>query len=90
MLAELAGIGLVVIETRSASRALERWRERTGPLEGPGAFQRMIMPPHLRQPEDDRVLEHLLGSQVNRRAAVVLLVTGVVIGSVGNFLSLSW
>jgi len=90
--AELSGIWLIVREARGARVALQRWR---GPasVDDPimRAFRhRDVMSAHMQQESDDEVIALLLGNQANRSAAVLLLVVGVVIGTLGNFLSLSW
>lgn len=90
--AELGGICLVVQEARTARHALEQWR---GPasVNDPvmRAFRhRVVQTVHIQQEADDEVIALLLGNQANRLAAVVLLVAGVVVGTLGNFLSLSW
>jgi hypothetical protein len=80
--AELSGIALVVTEGRRAQAALRRWRDANPNNNPDGAFGQQL--------ELNGVMEHLLGSQANRRAAVALLVLGVVAGTLGNYLSLSW
>jgi hypothetical protein len=94
LIAELAGIGLVLQEASKAQEALKRWR---GPasvreLDAPmAAFRRRdILTAHVQQEADDEVIALLLGNQANRRLAVVLLFGGVSVGTLGNFLSLSW
>jgi|1185.fasta_scaffold205340_2 hypothetical protein len=69
---ELAAIGLLVRESRRARRVLGRWRNAP-----PGVSR----PPEL-------FLDQLLANRFDRSAAVVLLVTGVATGALGNFLSL--
>ncbi|MGY1845527.1 hypothetical protein [Modestobacter sp. SYSU DS0875] len=93
-LAELAGIWLVVKEARNAQQALRRW---SGPLSARdvdpvrAAFRRRdVTIAHMQQEADGEVIAHLLGSQARQRTAILLLVVGVVVGALGNFLSLSW
>lgn len=93
--AEILGIVLVVTEIRKAQDTLRKWR---GPAsvrdldEGPlRVFRwRDQVLTGAQQDADDEVIAHLLGSQTNRWTAVGLLVAGVVLGTLGNFLSLSW
>jgi hypothetical protein len=93
-LAELSGILLIVREAQAAQRALKEWR---GPasvkdLDGSSAAfrRRDVTLAHYQQEADDVVIAHLLGSQAKRWAAVALLFVGVLAGTLGNFLSLSW
>lgn len=90
--AEIGGILLVVHEARRRRQELRHWQQHTGgrvtdPMD---AWKRTLMPQHLRQDADDQALEHMLRTGANPRLAVSLLIVGVVLGTVGNFLSLSW
>jgi hypothetical protein len=73
VVAELAGLALVIREARRASRALRRWQD-LAPASG--------------QQELREVVRGLLGNSFDRTAAAVLLVTGVVLGGIGGILSL--
>jgi hypothetical protein len=52
--------------------------------------RRSIQLAHYQQGADDEVIAHMLGSQANRWTAVGLLAGGILTGTLGNFLSLSW
>jgi hypothetical protein len=94
LLAELAGIALIVRNGRAARRVLTDWSRPAGTAaaEGPRTVfrQRSAQLAHSQLEVDERVLEHVLDSQARWGMAAGLLVTGVVVGSLGNFLSLSW
>lgn len=91
--AEIAGIRLVVKEARRAQEALRRWRgpvsvELSGAM---AAFHRRdVVTTSIQQEADDEVIAHLLGSQAHRWTAVALLSVGILVGALGNFLSLPW
>jgi hypothetical protein len=70
---ELAGFALLARESRRARLVLRTWRAVQGNPDAP------------RAPE---LLDQLLENRFDRSAAVVLLVTGVIAGAIGNFLSL--
>lgn len=90
---ELWGIGLIVREARSANNVLLQYLSRTAPLDSPvlEVFRRRDPgSAHDRQDASEMAVQHLLGSKANARLAVTLLVAGVLIGALGNYLSLSW
>ena len=78
VLAQLGGIALLVKEARRAGRVLGRWRAANPPGREPAGAQAEL----------SDVVEHLLLDRFDRMAAVALVMTGVVAGAVGNFLSL--
>jgi len=94
LVAELAGIRLVVRNGQTAQRALREWsRPKTTPdADGPMAVLRRgnTELAHLQLEADEGVLEHVLASQARWGLAVGLLVGGAAVGALGNFLSLSW
>ncbi|MDP9428481.1 MAG: hypothetical protein M3Q47_06195 [Actinomycetota bacterium] len=80
VLAQLAGLALIVKEVQRTGRALARWRairEEAGKADSSG-----------QRGELGAVVDHVLGNQFDRTSAVVLLVIGVVVGALGNLLSL--
>jgi len=78
LVAEVGGILLLVIETRRTGRALRRWRQVEPAEEGLFAKQRQL----------DDLVDVLAGNPVDRGMAVALLAVGVVVGTVGNLLTL--
>jgi len=79
LVAQLAGLVLVIREARRAGRALRRW-QAANPAQNPeGSLGQ--------QTRVDEVVTALLGNPLDRWTAVLLLVLGVVVGGVGNFLS---
>jgi hypothetical protein len=78
LLAEVAGILLLVVEGRRTGRALRRWRHVEPADEGLFAKQRQL----------DGLVDVLVGSSFDRGTAVALLALGVVVGTVGNLLTL--
>jgi hypothetical protein len=80
LVTELTGLVLVIREARRAGRALRRW-QAANPAQNPqGALAQ--------QTHVNEVVAALLGNPVDRWTAVLLLVVGVVVGGLGNFLSL--
>ena len=79
-LAQLAGLALLVKEVQRTGRALARWRA-TWEEAGEADSSRL-------RSELGAVVDHLLGNRFDRRSAVVLLVIGVVVGALGNLVSL--
>ena len=73
--AEVTGIALLAKEARASRRAVARWRAERDAAGQP------------RRGLDDLVGE-LLGNRFDRGAAVALLALGVVVGAIGDFLSL--
>lgn len=91
MLTELAGVWLIVREIRNAEQVLRSWQGPSSANEVMAILRRRsIQTAHYQQEADEQVIAHLLGSQTNRWTAVALLVTGICLGTLGNFLSLSW
>jgi hypothetical protein len=78
LVAEVAGLLLLVIESRRTGRALQRWRQLDPDEEGLFAKQRQL----------DELVDVLAGNPFDRGAAVALLVLGVVVGTIGNLLTL--
>jgi hypothetical protein len=78
LFAEVAGILLLVVEGRRTGRALRRWRQVEPEDEGLFAKQHQL----------DGLVDVLAGNPVDRGTAVALLVIGVVVGTVGNLLTL--
>ena len=78
LLAELAGIALLVKEGRRTGRALRRWRQVDPADEGLFAKQRQL----------DGLVDVLTGNPFDRGTAVALLAVGVVLGTVGDLLTL--
>ena len=80
-LAELAAVLLVVREARVASGVMRNWEEADNPLNmGQGTWAQVLL--------INRVVRVLLDARVRVTSAVVLLVLGIVAGTVGNFLTL--
>jgi hypothetical protein len=78
LVAEVCALVLLAREWRAVSRALRRWRNlRRAGGEQPAGLDDL-----------DGLVDHLLDNPFDRSAAVVLLVVGVVVGTVGNILSL--
>jgi hypothetical protein len=73
MSAQLAGIALLVRETRRTRVGLRRWRDARPPG---------------RQEDRDALVAELLGNQFDRTSALVLLAIGVVAGALGHLLDL--
>jgi hypothetical protein len=78
LVAEVAGLLLLVAEGRRTGRALRRWREVDPADEGLFAKQRQL----------DTLVDVLTGRPFDRGTAVALLAIGVVVGTVGNLLTL--
>jgi hypothetical protein len=78
LVAEVAGLLLLVAESRRTGRALRRWREVDPEDEGLFAKQRQL----------DTLVDVLAGRPFDRGTAVALLVVGVVVGTAGNLLTL--
>jgi|GEM_PF-6810932 len=78
LLAELAGIALLVKEGRRTGRALRRWRQVAPEDEGLFAKQRQL----------DALVDVLAGNSFDRGTAVALVALGVVLGTVGDLLTL--
>jgi hypothetical protein len=78
--AELIGIGLIVAEVRHSQVTLVRWRQAnpTGDSGGSYAQLRLV----------NEIVSGLLGNRRRRILSVVLLVAGLLFGTVGNFASL--
>jgi hypothetical protein len=78
--AELGGV-LIVREARSTAMVLRRWRQADSPAnQGQGTYGQQSLV--------NEVVRTLLGARVRITSAVVLLVVGIVAGTVGNFLTL--
>lgn len=82
LVAELWGIALLVDEARKANAAIRRWRAANPRGNPEGSYGQGL--------QLNDLMEMLLGNQGSRRKAIILLVTGVVVGAAGNFLSLTW
>ncbi|MCU1613131.1 MAG: hypothetical protein JWO98_671 [Frankiales bacterium] len=80
--AELRGICIVVEEGKRTAAILRRWRGANPAGHQGGSLAQLEAL--------NGVLTELLEGQANRRRAVQLLVAGVMVGALGNFLSLSW
>lgn len=78
LLTELAGIVLLVVEGRRTGRALRRWREARPGGEGLFAERRQLA----------TLVDVLSGNPFDRGMAVGLIAVGVVVGTVGNLLTL--
>jgi hypothetical protein len=76
LVAELSAIALLAREGRAAGRVLRRWYDAPRPGD------------ERQRPSLDAALQQLLVNRFDRGAAVFLLVLGVVVGTVGNLLSL--
>jgi hypothetical protein len=78
LVCELAGLALLVTEGRHTGSALRRWRDVDPADEGLFAKQRQL----------DVLADVLAGNSFDRSTAVALLAVGVVVGTVGNLLTL--
>jgi hypothetical protein len=78
LLAEVAGLLLLVADGRRTGRALRRWRQVDPDDEGLFAKQHQL----------DALVDVLTGNAFDRATAVALLVLGVVVGTIGNLLTL--
>jgi hypothetical protein len=78
LLAEVAGLLLLVADSRRTGRALRRWRQVDPDDEGLFAKQHQL----------DALVDVLTGNAFDRATAVALLVLGVVVGTIGNLLTL--
>lgn len=78
LLTEVAGLVLLVGEARRTGRALRRWRQVEPDDEGLFAKQRQL----------DDLVDVLAGNPFDRGVAVALLVLGVVVGTIGDLLTL--
>jgi len=78
LLCELAGLLLLVADGRRTGRALRHWRQ-VDPADQ-GLF--------VKQQQLDALVDVLQGRPFDRGTAVALLVIGVVVGTVGNLLTL--
>jgi hypothetical protein len=78
LLAEVAGLLLLVADGRRTGRALRRWRQVDPDDEGLFAKQHQL----------DALVDVLAGNAFDRATAVALLVLGVVVGTIGNLLTL--
>lgn len=90
-LAELAGIVLIVREGRQAQRVYRGYLDSTR-LPGDSVMrvfmERSVQSSHYRLDAAERVVDHLLNSKARWGTAAVLLLAGVLFGTVGNFLGL--
>ena len=78
LVTEVAGIVLLLADHRRTGRALRRWREVDPADEGLFA----------RQSQLDALVDLLTGNGFDRVMGVALLVTGIVVGTAGNLLTL--
>ena len=80
-LAELGGVWLVVREGMTAHRKLLEWELADNPVnEGKGTWNQVALV--------NGVVRVLLGARAGIAWAVALLVVGIVMGTVGNYLTL--
>jgi hypothetical protein len=80
-LAEVGGVLLVVGEARKAVAVLRAWEAADNPLNmGQGTWAQVLLM--------NRVVRALLDARVRVTSAVVLLLVGVIAGTLGNFLTL--
>ena len=78
LFAEVVGILLLVAESRRTGRALRRWRQVEPDDEALFARQRQL----------DDLVDVLVGNPFDRGVAVALLALGVVVGTIGDLLTL--
>jgi hypothetical protein len=79
--AELGSVVVIVREVRTAARVLRRWERADNPAnQGPGTWAQVLLV--------NEVVRTLLDARVRIASAVVLLVVGILVGTVGNFLTL--
>jgi hypothetical protein len=78
LVAEITAVLVLFREGRRTGRALRRWRDEDPEHDALLARQRRL----------DAIVDVLLGNELDRSAAVVLLLVGIVVGAIGNFLSL--
>ena len=89
--AELAGIVLIVREGRQARLVYLSYLKSTQVPSDPVMrvfMERSIQSSHYRLDAAERVVDHLLSTKARWVAAAVLLLAGVLFGTVGNFLGL--
>lgn len=76
--AELAGILLVVLESKRAGQVLRTWRA-ANPNDNPkGSWDQVMLL--------NGIVDELLDGQKNRRLAITLVVAGAVLGAAANLL----
>lgn len=78
LLTEIAGILLLLADSRRTGRALRRWRQVDPGDEALFARQQQL----------DALVDVLVGNPFDRVTAVALLVIGIVAGTVGDLLTL--
>lgn len=79
--AERGVVVLIVREARRTATVLRRWQQADSPAnQGQGTYDQQLLV--------NEVVRTLLGARVRITSAVVLLVVGIVTGTVGNFLTL--
>jgi hypothetical protein len=79
-MAQLGGIALLVQQAQSARSELAAWEAANPERHEAGSFDQLM--------KLNPIVQRLLGDQTRPRQAVVLIVVSVVVGTVGNFLTL--
>lgn len=80
-LAELGGVALIVREAVTAKRVLTKWEAADNPAnDGAGTWDQAALV--------NKVASTLLAARAGAAWAVVLLVVGIITGTIGNFLTL--
>ena len=79
--AELGSVALIVREARTTATVLRRWQQAENPAnQGQGTYDQQLLV--------NEVVRTLLGARARVASAVVLLVVGIIAGTVGNFTTL--
>lgn len=91
-IAELLGIGLAVREAQHAQRIYRGYLESTrlpGDAVMRAFMERSVLASHHRLDAAERMVDYLMATKARWVTAAVLLLAGVLFGTVGNFLGLS-